>query len=135
MRSFKFAVFDSFALMVLLFREQGYREVRRLLQTATRDGVKHLMCSVNWAELRYSVERRAGPDEWPKRWTEILSLPIEVVPADQDLAECAGRLKARGGLSLADCFAVALAQREGCAVLTGDPEFKRVETQVAVRWL
>ena len=36
---------------------------------------------------------------------------------------------------MADCFAAALAQRLGAAVLTGDPDFQRLEGAVAVEWL
>ena len=35
-------------------------------------------------------------------------------------------------MSLADCFAAALAQREHAAVYTGDPEFKAVAKNVKV---
>jgi hypothetical protein len=38
-------------------------------------------------------------------------------------------------MSLADCFAAALAQQKQAAVYTGDPEFKAVEDEVKVVWL
>jgi predicted nucleic acid-binding protein len=47
----------------------------------------------------------------------------------------AARLKARGNISYSDCFAAALGQLKQSTVITGDPEFKRVENQVKVRWL
>ncbi len=47
------------------------------------------------------------------RWQEVhpklLGLPLEVVSADQSLAELAGANKAGEKMSLADCFAAALA--------------------------
>lgn len=35
----------------------------------------------------------------------------------------------------ADCFAVATAIRERAAIVTGDPEFKKVEKLVEIEWL
>jgi ribonuclease VapC len=52
----------------------------------------------------------------------------------EDIIEAA-RIKADHPISFADCFAVATAKRESASILTGDPEFKRVETLVSVEWL
>jgi ribonuclease VapC len=60
---------------------------------------------------------------------------IQIVDVDRTLALMATRLKAITGMGYADCFAAALAQRLGAAVLTGDPDFQRLEGAVAVEWL
>ena len=54
---------------------------------------------------------------------------LDIVPADQELSELAGELKAVKKMSLADCFAAALAKREKAEIYTGDPEFKTVEPE------
>jgi len=54
---------------------------------------------------------------------------------DQELSELAGELKVRRKMSLADCFAAALAKRERSEVYTGDPEFEAVERDIKVVWL
>jgi predicted nucleic acid-binding protein len=41
----------------------------------------------------------------------------------------------RGRLSLADCFAAALAFIEEAELVTGDPEFKQVEGEVKIEWI
>ncbi len=38
-------------------------------------------------------------------------------------------------MAYADCFAAALARMKNCELLTGDAEFKAVETEVKVGWL
>ena len=43
--------------------------------------------------------------------------------------------KARFPVSYADAFSIALAKRNGARVMTGDPEFKSVESEIAVQWL
>jgi len=63
-----------------------------------------------------------------------LGLPLEIVPAGQELAEPAGELKVAKKMSLADCFAAALAKREKAELYTGDPEFKTVEREIKVAW-
>jgi predicted nucleic acid-binding protein len=62
-------------------------------------------------------------------------LPREIVPAGQELSELAGELKVTKKMSLADCFAAALAKREKAEIYTGDPEFKTVEREIKVVWL
>ena len=47
----------------------------------------------------------------------------------------AAEIKAQHAISLADCFAVATAQRENAVILTGDPEFKEVAKLVEIDWL
>jgi predicted nucleic acid-binding protein len=60
---------------------------------------------------------------------------VNIVPADQELSELAGELKVLKKMSLADCFAAALAKREKAEIYTGDPEFKAMEREVKVVWL
>lgn len=52
-----------------------------------------------------------------------------------DRAKAAGELKARGGISYADCFAAGLAAEKAAWLVTGDPEFKRVADRVKIFWL
>ena len=66
----------------------------------------------------------------------ILDGPIDVVVPDLDTTLLAARFKAGGGISYADCFAGALASRSNLPVLTGDPEFSRLESYgVQVQWI
>jgi ribonuclease VapC len=81
------------------------------------------------------VERKVGLARWKEVRTTLLALPLQIVPADQALAEAAGAMKVERRMSLADCFAAALATQKGAAVYTGDPEFKAVEGEVKVVWL
>jgi len=49
--------------------------------------------------------------------------------------EEAAKIKGRYPLSYADTFAVATALRKDAAIITGDPEFKQVESLVSIEWL
>ena len=47
----------------------------------------------------------------------------------------AAKIKAGHSLAYADCFAVATAAAEDASLLTGDPEFKAVESFIEIEWL
>jgi len=79
--------------------------------------------------------RKVGRAKWEGARSKLLGLPIEIVPADQTLAELAGEIKASKKMSLADCFAAALAKQKKADVYTGDPEFREVEKTVKVVWI
>jgi ribonuclease VapC len=90
---------------------------------------------VNAAEVLVSQERRGGAEASHRTLDLLQELPIDIQNVDLELAARAAYLKMRGGISLADCFAGALAHRDGRPVLTGDPEFARIEDVVEVVWL
>jgi predicted nucleic acid-binding protein len=129
------AVLDSYALLAFLYQEKGYQEIGALLEKALEKGNPLLICSVNWAEIRYIIERKSGAEAWEKNRTKILSLPIEVVPADPNMAELAGKIKASRKMSLADCFAAALAKQRNGVIYTGNPEFRALEPAWKIVWL
>jgi len=51
---------------------------------------------------------------------------------DSELVLAAARIKAGGGISYADCFVIATAQRREAPLLTGDPEIIRHAANVEV---
>ena len=129
------AVLDSYAVMAYLFKQKGCERVLKLIENAGNTGQPLLITSVNWAEVSYVVERKAGRTHWLRLRKDLACLPIEIVEADKELAECAAEFKVKGGISLGDCFAAALAKLRGLPVYTGDREFERVQDEVKVMWI
>jgi len=43
--------------------------------------------------------------------------------------------KAEHPLSFADCFAVDTARKNNAVIMTGDPEFKKIDQLVEIEWL
>ena len=110
---------DSFALLAYLNKESGFEKVRDVLAKAQESGSSVLMNEINVGETYYIL---AG-------------LPIATVPnAFEDVIDAA-RIKAQYPLAFEDCFAVATALREEAVIMTGDPEFKKVEHHVDIDWL
>jgi predicted nucleic acid-binding protein len=65
----------------------------------------------------------------------IRQLPINMVPADEQMVFAAAHIKANHTLFYADAFVAAFAIQENANILTGDPEFHSVEKLVPVDWL
>ena len=129
------SVLDSYAVLVFLFKQHGYEKVLSLLEKAAEADETVLIAAPNWAEVRYMVQRKSGASTWNETRTKLLGLPIEVVPVDQDVAEIAGEFRVSRKMSLADCFAAALAKDRNADVYTGDPEFRGVEKEVKIVWM
>lgn len=126
---------DSYALLAFLHQERGYAIVRDLLARAAQAHRLLGIPALNWAEVRYRVEQRSGGNGWRLTRQKLLAFPLAIVAADQAPAELAGELKVSKKMSLADCFAAALAKRRKADLYTGDPEFRAVEKEVPIVWL
>lgn len=131
----KATVMDSYALIIFLERQEGYSEVARLLEECGKKDRELFLCIINWGEIIYHALRKKG--EAAAKLTEdgIHALPIQLVEANKELTWQAARLKAFNKMSYADCFAAALAIRKKCELVTGDPEFKQVASEVKIHWL
>lgn len=128
-------VLDSFSLIAYLKGEARAQPMPEFFGTA-RDLERPLLLStVNWGEVFYVLLRTAGRDRADAAAQWIANLPIEVVPADLELARQAALFKAAKKMSYADCFAAALAKLRKAELVTGDKEFKQIEGEVKILWL
>jgi ribonuclease VapC len=131
----KAVVLDSYALLAFLFGERGHQKVLDLLQRMAAASQALLVAAPNWAEVRYVSQRKVGAARWGEAREKLLGLPLDIIAADQTLAEIAGEIKATRRMSLADCFAAALARQRRAELYTGDPEFRQVEKDISIIWL
>ena len=128
-------VLDSFAVLAYLQAEKGAQQVKELLHQAANGQLSVQMTVINLGEVYYITSRVYGQERAEEVLAMLKHLPIKLVVADEELTLEASRIKAKHPLSYADAFAVALAQRHGVSVVTGDPEFSCVENLVSVKWL
>jgi ribonuclease VapC len=131
----KAVVLDSYALLAFLFGERGHQKVLDLLLRMAAASQALLVAAPNWAEVRYVSQRKVGAARWGEAREKLLGLPLDIIAADQTLAEIAGEIKATRRMSLADCFAAALARQRRAELYTGNPEFRQVEKDISIIWL
>lgn len=128
-------VLDSFALLSFLRDEVGAEKVAAILEKAEQREQRVQMTEVNYAETQYIIRRKDGDAAWRVIAGELTALPIEFHPADRRLSDLAADFKSRFKLSLADAFAAALAKVRNAELVTGDPEFKQIESEIKISWL
>lgn len=128
-------VLDSFALIAYFRDEPGAEAVENLLVTAGRKDSALHMTDVNYAEVKYSILKKDGPQAWEEAAKILQGLPIDFHSTNRLLADTAASLKARFKISLADAFAAALAKVKKAELVTGDREFKALEGEIRVTWL
>ncbi len=124
---------DTYALLVYLKKEDKYEKVKTLLSSAS---VVLMMNEINIGEIFYILARERGIEKADYFINTILpNLPItHEGNTFQDVLEAA-RIKAQYPVSYADCFAIQTAMKEGASVVTGDPDFKKVEELIEIDWL
>jgi ribonuclease VapC len=128
-------VLDSFALLAYLQDEPVAERIEKLLDSAGKEKCRLFLSHINLGELLYITERRGGVAKAQDALALIRQLPIEIVPADEQVVFAAAHIKANYALSYADTFVVATAIQENASILTGDLEFQAVERLVTVEWL
>lgn len=117
-------VLDAWAALAILRGEPAAGQV----EDAVRRGSA---CSwINLGEVLY-IESRRLDAATARAAVEMLADNVLAELPDVSLIRAAADLKAAGGLSYADCFAVATAARHGVPLLTGDPEIIAFERSPA----
>ena len=128
-------VLDSYSLISYIEGEAGKDTMIEIFRSARDSGRACLLSVVNWGEVYYITIREAGQPRADEVAHLISTLPINIVPADLELAKQAAIFKSSKRMSYADCFAAALAKHRRVELVTGDKEFKEVEKEVKILWL
>lgn len=128
-------VLDSFALLALLGKEPGSERVQDLLEKAEAGRVEVSMTWVNVGEVAYIVERRWGKARVYQVLGTLEATAVEMREVGRELVLAAAEIKAGHPLAYADALAAALAMREKAVLVTGDPEFKHLESFLPIEWL
>jgi predicted nucleic acid-binding protein len=130
-------VLDSYSLLAYLEAEPGSERVRELLQAAKAEECHIYMCVVNLGEVMYIIERERGLSEAQDSLATINDLPIEIINADHNVTMEAAHIKADCPVAYADCFAAALTRLNHAILITGDSEFRKIETglDLHIEWI
>jgi predicted nucleic acid-binding protein len=127
-------VFDSHALLKLFQKEKGYEKVVHLLEEIGKTGATKFLNVINLGEIIYSTKRDFGDQKKLEVLANIERLGFTILEVPKDLVFQAAEYKAQYSISYADCFALASAIEHKATIVTGDPEFQKVEQLVDILW-
>src|SRR5689334_18308517 len=121
-------VLDSWAVLSYFHDEPAGEQVETIIADARENGIPIFISVINAAEVWYITARRRSEADADSGIHVLSEFGIHFVEADWNLAKDAGYFKSRNKMSFADCFAAALAKQRKASLVTGDKEFKQVQT-------
>jgi len=127
-------IFDSHALLKFFQKEKGHEKVTHLLEEIKKTGGPKYINAINLGEIIYSTKREFGDQKKLEVLANIERLTFTILPIPNPLIFQAAEYMAQYALSYADCFALASAVEYQASLVTGDPEFKKVEHLVDIVW-
>jgi predicted nucleic acid-binding protein len=128
-------IFDSYALLKLFQKEKGYEKIIRLLKEIEQaQAAKHIN-AINLGEIIYITTREFGDQKKLEALVSIERLGFHVLPASNKTIFQAAEYKALYSISYADCFVLTSAVEHKATIVTGDPEFKKVEHLAHIYWI
>jgi ribonuclease VapC len=128
-------VLDSYAMIAYFEDEPGAGRVALVLKQLIKGKAKGFMSVVNWGEVYYNTMREQGISEAEKVILQLDKFPIQIVDVNKELAYEAAKLKGEFRIAYADCFAVALSVKLDAAIVTGDPDFKKLQERISIQWI
>ena len=93
------------------------------------------MSEINLGEVYYQTIRKIGLEPAREFIERLSQLPFEIIAPSSEIIMKASEIKAQYAISYADCFAVATAIQFSAAIITGDPEFKKIDDLVKINWV
>ena len=128
-------VFDSHAMLKLFQKEKGYEKIVHLLEQIKKTGATKYINAINLGEIIYATKREFGDQKKVEVLANIERLNFSILPVPNSLIYQAAEYKALFSISYADCFALASAIEYNAVIVTGDPEFKKVEHLSSIIWV
>jgi predicted nucleic acid-binding protein len=116
-------VLDTSALLALRSDEPGADRVESLLSKAKNNDCFLLTSFITRMEILYLLWREEGEEAARDALRLIDSFNIEWVSCETEILEIASRLKAKGGLSVADSWIGAATIARSATLIHKDPEF------------
>ena len=117
-------VLDTSAFLALRGDESGADRVEALLALAKRNRCQLFASFMSRMEILYIVWHKEGEDSARHALRLLDSFTVQWISCEPSILETASRLKASGGLSVADSWIGATAIEHGATLVHKDPEFE-----------
>jgi ribonuclease VapC len=127
-------VFDSWSLIALFRNEAPAERVKQLLIESARLNSAWIT-SMNLGETWYMLVRKHSRKLADFAIAELNEIGLERVDVDWPMVMQAADYKSRHKISYADAFAAALAKQRNAELVTGDREFRVLESEIKIHWL
>ena len=128
-------LFDSHALLAFFQNEEGAEVVAEIMRKAEEESLDRLICVINLGEIVYVIKRRFGDTKKLEIIARIHQLGIRILPVPESIVFRAAEIKAEYPISFADCFALACSEEYSAVLVTGDPDFKKTDHLVDIKWI
>lgn len=129
-------LFDSWAILAYLQGEEpAAGRVSLRLEDAYQKRVEICISIINLGEVYYRIGKVLGAQRAEDVLNDLGSLPIQIIPADNELVLRAARWKMRHPISYADAFAIATAEKLNATLVTGDPELLALKDIISLEAL
>lgn len=128
-------VLDTWAVIAYLEDEPSGEQIEELIAAAHEEQIPIYMSVVNAGEVWYTVAREVSETEADASVKILRDLRIQFEGADWAMTQEAARFKAGHKMSYADAFAAALAKSKKAELVTGDNEFKPLESEIKIAWI
>ncbi|MEE8329290.1 MAG: type II toxin-antitoxin system VapC family toxin [Thermodesulfovibrionia bacterium] len=128
-------IFDSHAILKFFQKEKGANKVANLLREIKKTKKTKYINAINLGEIIYITKREFGEFKKIETLALIEQLNFTILPVSNSLIFQAAEYKAEYGISYADCFIIASAIEHRAIIVTGDPEFKKIEQLVNIMWV
>lgn len=110
--------------------EEGAGEVEEILARSTQGEADVYLSFMTIFEIAYLAMAADGEEQAVKLALQVRELGLEEVWPDESMLWQAARIKARGGVSVADALVAALAVTTGATLVHRDPEFTRLASEI-----
>jgi ribonuclease VapC len=131
-------VLDSFALIGYLENEPFSSRIEKMLRQSRQGKLSIYLHAIHLGEVYYIAMREQGMESADLAVARIKAFPLIYVDTiDDELLRGAAAFKANYPISYADSFAAAMAVMHNAVLLTGNPEFKKLEKKegLSIEWL
>jgi predicted nucleic acid-binding protein len=127
-------VFDSWAILAYAQDEPAADQVENLLVDSARLN-NGWISSMNLGEVWYTLARRRSRDLADQQLATLAEIGLARVDIDWPMVMQAASYKSRHKISYVDAFAAALAKQRDAELVTGDPEFRTLASEISIHWL
>ncbi|MBN2029790.1 PIN domain-containing protein [bacterium] len=126
---------DAYGLLLYLQKDGPYRVIKTLFWDAQQEKNPILVNEMSIGEVFHIISSVHSIEKAETFMPLLEILPFEIISNCLDDIMQAARIKARYAIGTVSSLVVATAIVQKATLVTGDPEFKKVNGLIPIRWL